>query len=472
MTDDVELALRTSLAEQARRAPSAELLAERIIDDARSSPSPSELPSSVGWRVWTLPLLAAAAVAVIVAGLVAVGQFQDRAAPARPAGSNHAPATGPGLSSKTHAASTGSPTPQPSPSPSTAVSSIAPNSVGVTGFRVLDLSFVGANDGWALGTAQCLQGSGSCTALARTSDGRTWTSMPGAAFNVAGVRACADPCVTQLRFANDQIGYAFGPTAMFLTTDGGGHWLREPGGADALETLDNNVIRVYENCPGCGYHVEIAPLGATAWQHVALPGAPGPGNVVQLARTGHSAYLADYGNPAGGVSAQAVLYVSSDDGASWTRRGEPCPQLAASRSGSGSGFASEVDSTAMTSAPDGSVTVLCTVRGGQGSQFTSTASASIQVFRPGNRRALGAARVSVLAAASATTLFVSSDDLYRSTDGGQSFARQHANAQTGPGRLRWLGFESATAGRAVSADGRTVWTTQDAGTSWRAYDFP
>ena len=63
----------------------------------------------------------------------------------------------------------------------------------------------------------------------RTTNGKTWTSMPGAAFNVPGVESCADPCVEHIRFANDKVGYAYSSSALFMTLDGGADWVQQPG---------------------------------------------------------------------------------------------------------------------------------------------------------------------------------------------------------------------------------------------------
>ncbi|HEX3335963.1 MAG TPA: sialidase family protein [Jatrophihabitans sp.] len=290
--------------------------------------------------------------------------------------------------------------------------------------------------------------------------------MPDAAVN------CADPCVAHVRFATDKIGYAYGDEpvssdtsqAFLMTTNGGRSWRREPGGADALETLDGNVIRVVDagNCPpGCRFRVQLAPIGSTAWRTVALPGSQGGGDSVQLVRTGRLAALEVYANPAGGASALSVLFTSTDDGATWTRRGEPCPRAA----GSGSGFGNEIDSSRLTSAPDGSMSVLCMTRGEIGPQFTMTSIDGGAHFVTADRNALGSAAISAFATASARTVLVSSDATYRSTDGGGHFAR------LSPGQVAWLGFASPTVGHAISSDRRTIWTTTDAGLRWSQHTF-
>ena len=317
------------------------------------------------------------------------------------------------------------------------------------GFRVDDLTFVG-DEGWALGTVPCA--SGRCAALAHSSDdGLTWSRMS----------ARPPVHVDHIRFATDRIGYAFGQSALFVTRDGGRTWHRQSGGADALETLSGNVIRVVDQggCPpGCKYSVLLSSIGGTSWRAVTLPGSQGDTATVQLVRNGRVSAIETLGRQAGGGFAYGVLFTSRNNGATWTRRGEPCPQ----------GANGEIDSTRLASAPDGSITVLCTPHSENGWQFTVTSTDGGATFHTGYRRALGAAPISALGAASASTILVSSDDTYRSTDGGRHFSRVSATNRSSVGRVRGMGFASSAVGHAMSLDGRTIWTTTDAGRTWRA----
>jgi photosystem II stability/assembly factor-like uncharacterized protein len=336
-----------------------------------------------------------------------------------------------------------------------------------------DLTFVG-RQGWALGTAACQ--SGRCPLLAHSSDnGLTWSRMPAPPIHVADLprvgNPCREPCVAHIRFATDKVGYLyFGSEPGYarsdtwlMTTDGGTTWQREPGRADAIETLNGNVIRVVDagGCPpGCRYALRTAAIGATTWHPIVLSGDQGQGDGVQLVRTGALSALETYGNPAGGGGrAQGTLFTSGDNGASWTRRGEPCPQNA--RSDRTSLARGEVDSAMITSAPDGSITVLCRPRDSAGWQFTSTSTDGGVTFHTGYRRALGGAPINALGASSARTILVSSDMTYRSTDAGRHFTRV-------AGPLAWLGFASSTVGHAISRDRHTVLTTTDAGRTWQA----
>lgn len=339
---------------------------------------------------------------------------------------------------------TASPAVSPAPSSSASSSSTSttqsPRAV-LTGARIVDLSFVGTEHGWALATNG---------ALARTRDGgRTWRYI-----------ATLPRPVTHIRFASDSYGYAFAASdvdggSFFFTTDGGVSWRSQPGSADALEILNATVIRVTDGggCPpGCGYQVELSAPGSMTWRSVSLPGPAGAGDGVTLARTGHDAYLADFANPAGGApSARTVLHISHDDGATWTRRKDPCP--------TGSGGA-EFDLTALTTAPDGSVVALCAARGGKVNSFVLSSTNHGRTFTATSKTALGAAGVSLIGAATASDVLVMSDQLYRSADGGGRFGKV-----VGPGSARFIGFETTSVGRVVSGR-NTVWTTRDGGSTW------
>jgi photosystem II stability/assembly factor-like uncharacterized protein len=386
-------------------------------------------------------------VAGVVAAVVGIENFSPPPAsePAAPA-----PSHGVGQSTVT----------QPSPSAADIhlpnAASLAPSKL--RGVRVLDLSFAGADDGWALASADCVRGAGRCTALLRTTDGSSWRSMPGAAFNVSGVKGCAYPCVAHLRFADDRVGYAYGSSAFLMTIDGGATWQRQPGGAEFLETLDGNVVRVVSDgsgCPGpCNVGVQTAPIGSSRWTTAHLAQNPVSGAGLAFARGGSDAYLLVKRNPAGGaVNQTSTLYRSSNDGHAWQASGEPCPQSGA-----------EVDSIALAAAAAGRVSVLCTTRQAPSRRFVATSGDHGRTFsaRPGT---VAAAAADQLAGDPATVLLAAGDGLVRSADGGRSW-----QAVVRPsGVIGFVGFESAQVGRVVADGGRSIWTTRDAGRSWHRF---
>lgn len=465
MTDkiDIEAALRASLTEHARHAPAAGVLADRIIGYVDLLPPARERRLGRQWRTWTLSLVAAGSMAAVAAALVGVTQFRhnaDHKPPAVPITS-----TAPTPTPSPTAPATRSTAPNPPPA-----THVTPKEVSLTHFQAIDLTFVGTENGWALGTADCLNGSGGpCAAMVRTTDGgATWHGMKPPPANVP-LLVCAAPCIQHIRFATSQIGYAWGPSAFFMTTDGGVNWQRQPGGADALETLDGNVIRVVDQAgggcvPGCDYNVQTAPIGSATWRSIDLPGTYDNGSTtgVALVRVGNRAFIEVFGHPAGGGrDATSLLYTSTDDGMSWTRHGEPCPQSPGH----------EADGSAIVAAADGSVVVLCVPRGAPAPSFTTVSSDGSAPFRASGPLPADAADSGLLGAASQQVQFVlSTTALYRSADVGQTWQSVPA-VTVGPGEPIFVGFESASVGRVVTDTGRAIWTTRNAGLTWTQHPF-
>jgi hypothetical protein len=456
MSDDFErdpLArqLRESLARHAAEAPRGDLLAERIVHAADQQSAAARGGRGRRWRTWALPAVAAAAVGGVVLAVMSIENYHPT--PSAPPASSPQPSV---LRSSQPAPSSTAPTPSTTgPAPS--------NVPALTGVRILDLTFVGEDTGWALASADCLTGAGRCTALLRTTDGLRWDSMgAGIAFNVPGVSAgCATKCVTNIRFANTDVGYAFGPNAFFMTTDGGSSWQQRPGGALQVETLNQNVIRVTANpasgCPGpCNVRIETAPIGSPTWTPARMPDAGLGLAGVQLSRGGHDAYLLLTRNPAGGAgSATSTLLASTDNGATWRSLGEPCPQAG-----------QEVDSTAVAAGGGDRVSVLCMTRQAPNRYTVATSSDAGLRFTPRPGRVPAAIAPGLLTGDPDTVLVAAGSGLARSVDGGRSW-------RTVPdvtGRVTFVGFESGRVGRAVTDDG-VIWTTHDAGKTWTAVRF-
>jgi hypothetical protein len=465
---DIEAALRASLAAHARQAPAGELLAERIIDDALLARPTRDFhrPRGARWRTWTLPLIAAGSVAAIVGAVVGVSHLQHSAAPVHPGVSRSVTS-----SPTTHVAVP----PPAATSPSVAV--VAPsNPVGLSHFRAIDLTFSSQNQGWALGTAACIADpSTTCTGLARTTDGVHWIGVAGphsTPFNVAGVGNCAAPCVEHIRFATAITGYAFGPNAFFMTTNGGTSWTTESGGADALETLDGNVIRLVDDhsgCPGpCNLRAELATIGSPTWTPVSLGSGPIDAATVSLMRTGSRAFVETSSGQAGSLLA-VTLYVSTNAGQTWATRPDPC--RTSGRSAAGIAEASQ----GVTTAADGALVVLCAGAGGaKPLVLTSTdAGASFHagpVITGPVAPTASEGTFGPIGAASVTTFVgYANGGLFRTTNAGRSWTRvvkDEANgAVTAPG------FQSGVDGRWISPDGSQIWTTHNAGATWSSVRF-
>jgi photosystem II stability/assembly factor-like uncharacterized protein len=167
---------------------------------------------------------------------------------------------------------------------------------------------------------------------------------------------CTDGCIRSIRFATTMIGYAFGASALFMTNDGGATWTRQPGGADALETLNGNVIRLvsdHSGCPGpCNLQVKLAPVGSSTWTAVTLPGGVIDTGLATLTRSGSAATIETSAGQAGSMHS-VWLYTSADDGKSWTKRPDPCTTAGAAAVGAPQA------SQSITSGADGSISLLC-----------------------------------------------------------------------------------------------------------------
>ncbi|MGH8962558.1 MAG: hypothetical protein ACRDWT_15455 [Jatrophihabitantaceae bacterium] len=460
--NDFENRLRDHLADQARQAPNGDALAEQIIarlDHADVTP----IDRHRQWRTWTFPLIAAAAVAAVALALVGVGHLGRT--PSHPVAA--------------HTSIRPAPTHMHSPTPSTTALSptvtAAPETVAaqngtqlLSNVHVLDLSFVGNDDGWALATADCLGVSSApaCTAMLRTTNGgTTWRGMPTPPVNVLTSAGCAAPCIAHIRFANDQIGYAFGPSALFMTRNGGASWTKQPGGADALETLDGNVIRLvsdHSGCPGpCNLRVETAPIGSSTWTSGTLDTQVVNASGVSLTRSGPNAIVETSTGQAASLYG-VTLYSSSNDGRTWTKHADPCSTTGAAAAGV------PMASTSVAAAGDGSISILCQPggQGGTGVSLTSTDGGA--TFAAGRVHMFGRG-AGDLGAASANVLVVLSDPLSRSVDGGKSW--QQIKGPSLASTVTFVGFESDTVGRIATNAGRTIWTTQDAGATWTAHTF-
>jgi photosystem II stability/assembly factor-like uncharacterized protein len=340
------------------------------------------------------------------------------------------------------------------------------------GFRALDLTWISADEGWALSYPICT--AAHCVAIGHTVDGgRSWSAIRTPDFSMLPGAACDPTCVNHLRFASPEVGYAFSEQALFMTTDGGDSWQQQPGGAEGLEVANGVVLRLVAQvagcAPGCTFTLQRAPVGSTQWQRVEVPGLPEAGVSATLARSGPTVAIAIYQHTAGGAQdARSTVFTSADDGQSWSNRGEPCPQRA------GSASTNEVDTSMITVAVDRTVALLCSPRAGGAKSVVVSRDAGAS-FR-GQAGRLGEAQVTAFAATSADTLFASSDSLYRSVDGGASWVKVQRNS-AGPGAVSYVGFESGSTGRAISRDpaspigGRTIWTTRDSGLTWTAYTF-
>jgi len=414
---------------------------------------------SEAWRNWILPVAAAGVIAVLL-GAVLIGTKVIKRDDSTANVPSPQPSPTVSLPTSPVPSPSGSPTTSPS-QPSSPANGAGPAAVPA-GFRVLDLSWISNDEGWALSSPIC--SADGCVAVAHTIDGgRSWTAVRTPDFSSLPGTACDPTCINHIRFANAQVGYAFSEQATFLTSDGGRNWQRLDSGSYALEVANGSVLRLVGQAPGCApgcrFTLQRAAVGSDDWTTISLPGAPQNAVRAVLARTGATVALGYFQHTAGGgENAQSTIITSTDNGEHWTNRSEPCPQ-----------DLEEFDTTALTAAADGSLVVICADRGPTQRSYTMVSTDSGAHFTAGNR--IPGAPSGPLVAASSRVLFVGGQ---RTADGGQSW---NGRNDLDPAMLSMIfGFESTVVGRAgLSTSGSgssTVWTTTDAGASWqRSFTF-
>jgi photosystem II stability/assembly factor-like uncharacterized protein len=417
----------------------------------------------------------AAAAVTAIAAAVTLAACNPAAGPARsgsPSGSQPA------------AAASGPTSGAPAAAPTTPAAGSAGTPAGpAAGFRVLSMSFVSDQRGFALGTAPC--GRERCPALLGTTDGgRTWTRLaaPDATAPAPDGSCPAEevPCVDQVRFGTPLIGYAY-DTALYVTTDGGRQWQLRIGNISSLEAAGGTVVRVASDYLGCGgsqVEIDVARAGSGTWVPLPAPDLVAICPPV-LYRQGQLLVLAAYGNPAGGVPASAAISRSDNGGRTWTAA---APDSCASHQGDGrDGYAS-----AVALAPPAVLVLLCqhqapAADGSHDPAWVRVSTNGGASYGPDQAvpllpHQLGGVPSYQIAAASAGRILVvegtnrdgaPGSNILLTVNGGLSwFTTGHLTASA-PDVL--VGFEDPLTARVAQGD--TVWTTRDGGRTWLSDHF-
>jgi hypothetical protein len=254
--------------------------------------------------------------------------------------------------------------------------------------------------------------------------------------------------MSQIRFAGPLDGYAFGPD-LWQTADGGASWANVPvpGQVTGLEAADGEAYALVSSATsttGTSTELLTAPVGARQWRQVPTP-AP-LGGRAQFALSGPDLYVL------GGDGDQVLLY-SSDQGAQFIQRVDPCS------AGLGGSVTAAADGTATlwAACPTGMMAEAMVSTDGGVTWRGATAD------RPFPNSLKVAAASSSVALASPTPESLDGA-LVRTTDGGSSYSvvLTGSNQST----VSWMGFSDPSRAYALLAG--TLYESGDGGVTWHA----
>jgi photosystem II stability/assembly factor-like uncharacterized protein len=309
---------------------------------------------------------------------------------------------------------------------------------------------VSADDGFVLGVAPCASTSGSCTTVAKTTDGgHTWSTAGTLPAPLTGT----NQAVTTLRFADANDGWAYG-SQLWATHDGGASWHQIPE-SGVVSDLEASAGVVYANV---GSALLKSSVATDAFAKVA--GVPaGSGSIVLH---GRAVWLIR-------SAGSTVPYVVSADGVSWRAAADPCTdQLGLAGVAPLSATSVYLLCSGDAGAGSTTKTVLYSTDGGV--HGTPTTAAPPRGGDPSGGLTAASTAVVVIPAQSGAS------ELYRTADGGHTWSTVLQKGDGGVG-YHDVGFTTATQGVAVygrpggTSSPSQLLITRDAGASWTAVSF-
>jgi hypothetical protein len=296
-------------------------------------------------------------------------------------------------------------------------------------FAATSVTFVGLDTGWVIGQAgipgQCA--TQYCTSMARTDNaGRTWFGLhaPRTGPPDGGTG------VSQIRFLNEQDGWAFGP-ALWATHNGGYNWsaVPIPGRVLSLETVGNAAFALVASCTGTGsgfaagctkFSLYSSRADGDNWGPV-----PGTSSVSVPAGSAGSASIVLTGTQGYWYTPDGLLTGPVTPGMPWTAVGTsalPCAPGAPQQDGRPAG-----------------------------GQLAASAPGDLALACPGTAQPGGTQQ----------------EIIYVSSDGGQSWQRQGSLSVTGTA----TSLAAATGGVMALATSRCIDVSADGGAHWRTAQF-
>jgi photosystem II stability/assembly factor-like uncharacterized protein len=196
-------------------------------------------------------------------------------------------------------------------------------------FRANSVTWLSAQRGWVLGTAQC--GTKTCSDVIGTTDGGAKWQLTGTVKAPLAIAGKGTQGVTEIRFATPAVGWVFGVGKfLFQTTNGGKSWVREPVPGASTQVLDlaASAAQTYAITSDCILGRALCHKPLSFWRIATKPGSKWTRIPLNLPRNftadvsvlGKTVYVVDsqldFGRP-------DKLYASTD-GVHFAARPAPC----------------------------------------------------------------------------------------------------------------------------------------------------
>ena len=353
-------------------------------------------------------------------------------------------------------APTASGSPAGTTSPPATAAPATPAPTPIAGFEAASVTFVSAQDGWALGTV------GGSLAVARTQNGGTaWTSVtppPTAFYTGPGSTG-----VNGIRFANQEDGWAYGHD-LYATQNGGASWtqvalpgLNSSAGITPIQELETSAGSVSAVISGTAdFLIDTAAVGSNSWttSPTTIAYGAGPVPAAQLVLQGSAGWVVE--------NDRVVASGARLQSGAWSAWTPPCSTVNGPATLAGSSAldliaACEVGLYGGSSSPTEQAYTSTT----GGGAFTELATALPVACQGGSALASPTTSVAVAGCGG---------EIVASFDGGGSWA----TVFTGSGNtsISYVGFTTPTQGAAIEASltdsAGPLLMTRDGGHTWAA----